>query len=103
MDQKFKFYVEPRLYTDSYAVYGLMKGDAGYVGRIHPLTIEMVKEGLEIREPFLDLNSEDAQGLFNQFWNAGFRPKDGTGNGGHIDALKYHLEDMRKLAFMGVE
>lgn len=27
-----------------------------------------------------------------------YRPKDGTGNAGHLEAVKYHLEDMRQLA-----
>jgi len=47
----------------------------------------------------LSLSPKLAQDLMNGLWNAGFRPNDGEGSGGHIAALKYHLEDMRKLVF----
>lgn len=45
------------------------------------------------------------QELFNQLWTLGYRPKDGTGNAGHLAAVQYHLEDMRKLVFQkwGIE
>jgi hypothetical protein len=47
------------------------------------------------------LSNDQTQSLFNQLWKLGYRPKDGTGNSGHIEAIKYHLEDMRKIAFQG--
>jgi len=50
-------------------------------------------------EPTFTLPEEAAQKLFNQLWNEGFRPKDGTGNSGHIAAMQAHLEDMRLLVF----
>lgn len=62
------------------------------------LTLEEVKLG-SYPEPTLRLRPEAVQHLFNDLWMQGFRPKDGTGNGGHLDAIKYHLEDMRKLVF----
>lgn len=49
--------------------------------------------------PTARLSRNSMQGLFNELWKSGFRPKDGTGNSGHVEALKYHLEDMRKLIF----
>jgi len=52
-------------------------------------------------KPTFSLSDRKAQELFNELWNLGFRPVDGTGNGGHLEALKYHLEDMRKLVFAG--
>ncbi len=62
------------------------------------LTIEEVTAG-EYVKPSFTLPPESVQELFNQLWQQGYRPKDGTGNGGHVEALKYHLEDMRKLVF----
>jgi len=71
----------------------------------------MIATGIEVEEledserytvpwkPFMKLNKKTVQDLFNQMWSAGFRPKDGTGNSGHVEAMKYHLEDMRKLVF----
>lgn len=62
------------------------------------ITFEEPEEGSYI-EPSAALSSEEAQSLFNQLWAIGFRPKDGTGNSGHIAAVSYHLEDMRRLVF----
>lgn len=63
-----------------------------------PVVLEKIKQGENLK-PFASLTAMTMQSLFNQLWMSGFRPKDGTGNGGHIEALKYHLEDMRKLVF----
>ena len=50
-------------------------------------------------EPTARVFPSDLQNIFNELWKIGFRPKDGTGNSGHVEAMKYHLEDMRKLVF----
>ena len=50
-------------------------------------------------DELLSISQETAQQIFNGLWQAGFRPKDGTGNSGHMSALAYHLEDMRRLVF----
>lgn len=71
-------------------------GDKQFVGA--PLTINEAGTGEYIPETF-QLTENQTQELFNELWQLGFRPKDGTGNGGHIQALKDHLEDMRKLVF----
>ena len=62
------------------------------------MTIETVKPGTFLK-PSFNLHNAQVQELFDQLWKLGYRPKDGTGNGGHVEALKYHLEDMRKLVF----
>lgn len=62
------------------------------------LTVEEVKIGGFV-EPSFRLESREVQELFDDLWKQGFRPKDGTGNGGHVEAIKYHLEDMRRLVF----
>lgn len=64
-----------------------------------PLIMEEVSNNTAIKKPTLSINRDSAQEFFNFLWNHGLRPKDGTGNGGHIEAIKYHLEDMRKLVF----
>lgn len=63
-----------------------------------PLTVRTIKQG-DFVEPCFRMSREQTQALFNKLWQAGFRPKDGTGNSGHVAALQYHLEDMRKLVF----
>lgn len=62
-----------------------------------PLIMERTKRGL-VTEPCVRLEQNEAQQLFDLLWREGYRPKDGTGNTSHIEAIKYHLEDMRKLA-----
>jgi hypothetical protein len=65
-----------------------------------PLTLKEVPDAMgRSIEAFTTLGTEMAQDLFNDLWQMGFRPKDGTGNSSHIESLKYHLEDMRKLVF----
>lgn len=65
-----------------------------------PLTIREVPDAQgKAMQAFTTLPKDMVQELFNDLWHMGFRPKDGTGNSGHVEALKYHLEDMRKLVF----
>ncbi len=64
-----------------------------------PLVMVEHKDAILIT-PTARLSRAAMQGLFNELWKAGFRPKDGSGNSSTIDALRYHLEDMRKLVFV---
>lgn len=63
-----------------------------------PLVMKTTKRGL-ITEPCVRLQQNEAQQLFDLLWKEGYRPKDGTGNAGHIKAMDNHLQDMRKLVF----
>jgi hypothetical protein len=66
-----------------------------------PITFRRVKE-MEMRtEPTFVLAREEAQQLMNQLWECGFRPVQGKGSAGQLEAIRYHLEDMRKLVFQG--
>lgn len=47
----------------------------------------------------LSLTDDEAQDLLQALWNAGYRPNNGESSIAHINALNYHLEDMRKLVF----
>ncbi len=63
-----------------------------------------IPKGEPLGEPTFRFSSSSddrgsLQSLFNQLWNIGLRPKDGTGNSGHVESIRYHLEDMRKLVF----
>lgn len=78
-------------------IYAIPSGDKQMIAQ--PLTIsEMPNPAVGII-PTFELAREDTQDLFDSLWRLGFRPQDGTGNSGHIESLKYHLEDMRKLVF----
>lgn len=65
-----------------------------------PLNFEHLPNALgQNIEPFISIDKIMAQALFNDLWQIGYRPSDGTGNSGHVEALKYHLEDLRRLVF----
>lgn len=48
-------------------------------------------------KPTARLTQEQTQLLFNDLWQIGFRPSDGTGNSGHVGAIEKHLKDMRVI------
>ena len=52
----------------------------------------------QIVQPTVEMSMEDTQSLFDALWRGGFRPKDGTGNSGHMGAMENHLADMRANA-----
>lgn len=47
----------------------------------------------------LRLTFEDAHQLCNQLYDAGIEPAQGGGFTGQLEAVKFHLEDTRKLVF----
>ena len=49
--------------------------------------------------PILTLKPPAVQKLIDELWNCGYRPSEGSGSAGQLAAVKYHLEDMRKLVF----
>lgn len=57
------------------------------------------QEQYTVTEPTLRLESNQAQTLMDDLWQAGYRPSEGTGSAGSLNATERHLEDMRKLVF----
>lgn len=55
-----------------------------------------VDEDMALDEPTLSLDYEDAVRLMDELWNCGIRPTE-VGSPGELAAVKYHLEDMRRL------
>lgn len=49
--------------------------------------------------PTFALDMDTAQGVMNQLWSMGLRPRDGAGSLAHVDAMKDHLDDLRRIAF----
>lgn len=65
-----------------------------------PASFEMINDdGLTIHEPTLSLDGKTAQRLMDALWECGIRPNNGEGMDSQVSAIKYHLEDMRKLVF----
>lgn len=69
-------------------------------GKYYVLGMEWseVEPGREY-EPSLSLEVEEAQQLMDQLYACGITPSKERGSAGQLDAVKYHLEDMRKLVF----
>ena len=65
----------------------------------HPVLLTRREPGASIIEPSLRLEFTAAQALMDELWECGIRPSEGSGSAGALAAVKYHLEDMRKLVF----
>ena len=72
-------------------------GDGGSVAT--NITFEHVGPCERAQTNGIDVSADTLQDLFNQLWNFGFRPKDGTGNSGHFGSLENHIKDLRKITF----
>jgi hypothetical protein len=70
----------------------------GQLSVVRTMVVDTLERGAMVT-PSFRMTEANAQALFNELWNEGFRPKDGTGNSGHIAALSAHLADMRRLVF----
>ncbi len=93
-----KFHVTNEMFSRKVQIYAVT--DDGKKA-LEPLTVTEVDlpEGAMVTTPMLSLNKAEAQNLINSMYEAGLRPQDGSGAIAHIEAVKYHLEDMRKLVF----
>jgi hypothetical protein len=64
------------------------------------ITFEERDEGtISHSPPFISLSDDEAQELVNQLYAVGWYPTQAAGSAGQLDAVKFHLEDMRKLVF----
>jgi len=61
-------------------------------------TIDPYDYGIQ-HVPTMRLPDESAQQLMDGLWNAGLRPKEGSGSAGALAATQKHLEDFRALVF----
>lgn len=97
-------FTEYSLLSASYRFWLGVTGVKGVQSVAQPLVMSEVEEGREVK-PTFELDPTRTQELFNQLWNAGFRPKDGTGSVGQLQATEDHLNDMRKIVFfnMGIK
>lgn len=68
-----------------------------------PLTFKEHDNARIMAEPTITLSMTEAQKLMDELWHAGLRPTEGTGSAGALAAVQKHLEDMRKIAFKGLD
>lgn len=93
-----KFHVNFSLFTQRYEFY--IK-DAGKIISSVKFTEDPDQDAAIYRQPSMVLEDYDAQSLLQALWDAGLRPNNGESTVAHVDALKKHLEDMRKFADRG--
>lgn len=61
--------------------------------------LRLVCEAKEEGNSCMQLKPSQAQSLMDALYEAGFRPTQGGPTTGQLEALRYHLEDMRRLVF----
>jgi hypothetical protein len=77
-------------YTSEALTWHGMSGDIFFVD---------VEEGSVLPHAPFRLERDHAQTLMDDLYRAGLRPADARATQGQIEAVQYHLEDMRKLVF----
>jgi hypothetical protein len=98
MDGKVSINIAPPHWDNRFSVWLTHESGDG-VTRVAPTCVfAPVTEG-EAMPPTFVLHQEQAQALFNQLWNMGLRPNDGGGSAVHVQAMKEHIADLRKVAF----
>lgn len=98
MNDSIKWFIERADYGFSTRFYGRITADDGrhsYLKIVECFTPELSDSGLT-QPPFLDINEESAQRLFDEMYRAGLRPS-ATRRKENVDGIEKHLEDMRKI------
>ncbi len=88
-----KFYAQYLPWNDAFAIHMV------YGKRVAARIIYEGHEPGQITEPILALSRDEAQTLMDRLYDVGLRPSLAAGTAGQLEAVKYHLEDMRKLVF----
>ena len=94
-----EFRVTKELWSDSIAIYARTQINGEWKAVVcDGLKLVDLKQG-EFAPKLLNFAMLDAggQSLFDALWQAGFRPNSGESSQAHVEAMKYHLEDMRSL------
>jgi hypothetical protein len=89
-------------------VYTHVRTPDGSIGAVTHMQVREVEPGTELPDTPVHLDNEQAQQLIDDLYRAGFRPTDAQGTAGQLEAMKAHLDDMRKsyemmLAYVKVQ
>jgi hypothetical protein len=85
------------IWSDAIAIRVGLKSESGFAVATGAVFVQI--EPGEMTHPLLRLPFDAAQRLMDELWQAGCRPSQSVGSAGQVEAIKYHLEDMRKLVF----
>lgn len=97
-----QFHVSHQWQSNAYEVMARVKNDDGKYAFIRGEFTQVPYDDsvVVMSTPHLmHLRDDEAQNLMDALWNVGIRPAQGSGTGAHVEAMKYHLEDMRRLVF----
>lgn len=98
--QGFEFWINKDIRRRSFDLTLFHRARDGKESVACPLTMEAYTTDI-LMHPLLSLSPEEAEALITELWNAGVRPA-GVGSSGELAAVKYHLEDMRKLTALAL-
>lgn len=98
MREEISVHIAPTGWNDSYPVWLVHTDSEGKKRVAPPCVFIETKEG-ESQAPSLNLSHDAAQELMNRLWNLGLRPRNGVGTLAHVDAMKEHIADLRRVAF----
>lgn len=97
-----KVYVQRTIWKRGVDLYVVSEGDVYRVGE--PVVMKPQDDITPASSsPTIFLANEEAQGLMDELWLAGFRPTEGTGSAGAMRAVERHLEDMRAIVSAKLE
>ena len=57
-----------------------------------------ISEGAAYTAPVGYMSRDDAQHLMDRLWDIGLRPRGAKGTQGQLEAVQFHLQDMRDLS-----
>lgn len=97
MTETWHINAQREIWSDAIAIRLGMRGESGFAVAMPP-TMQVIEPGSLI-QPTFRLPLDAAQRLMDELWQAGVKPSQSIGSTGQVEAIKYHLEDMRKLVF----
>lgn len=95
---KYKFFAERSLFHPGIRLH-MADVSGKRIGVAMNITFVEIDDNAVREDPLLNLYPEDAQQLMDELYHVGIRPSQAAGSAGQLDAVKYHLEDMRTLIF----
>jgi hypothetical protein len=94
---KYKFFAEKSIFQSGIKLH-MADVSGKRIAVATNITFYEVDDNSVREAPLLNLSAEDAQHLMDELYHVGMRPSQAAGSAGQLDAVKYHLEDMRTLA-----